>query len=111
METVNYGYNKFYDTGPQEAKYASVFVPEKPLILVGKVSNLPQREAPKRCSSRVGSVLNCKYQTRLDRFYYSKFTSLFSLFVNEEEKSFITMATGVNVTKLFFFVISIDKIS
>jgi hypothetical protein len=81
METVNYGCNKFYDKGPQEAKYARVLVPEKPLILVDKVSYIPRREAPERWSSRVDSGLTCKYQTRLDRFS-------FSLFVSDKEKKF-----------------------
>jgi hypothetical protein len=97
METVNYGCNKFYDTGPKEAKYARVLVPEKPLILVFKVSNLPRREALER--------LNYRYQTRLGRFSYYKFTSLFSHFVSNEEKKFSNHGYRCECHKTFFFVV------
>jgi hypothetical protein len=48
--------------------------------------------------------LDRKYYTRLKRIARDKHSSLFGLFPSVEEKSFVTLAPGVNVIKLVSFV-------
>ncbi len=71
---MNYGYNKFYDTGP---------------------GAYPKGEQLK------GSSFNYKDLIRMERLARDKRSSLFCLFVNDEEIFLITLTEGVYVTAIF----------
>jgi hypothetical protein len=66
----------------------------------GKARSPPKRGVTERCKALVGSGLTFKCWNRLERVNNDKRSSLFGLFVSDEEK----MLNFVNGKKLFFIV-------
>ncbi len=61
------------------------------------------------CSSQVGPDLTHNYYSELERLTRDKHLGLFGLFINDEEKSFMTLTQGVDVINLFFFVTDAEQ--
>jgi hypothetical protein len=60
----------------------------------GEAKSLPKSGAPERCFTQVGSDLNCKHQTRLEKLARDEHSSLLRKSVIYGQKSFITLAPG-----------------
>ncbi len=69
------------------------------LIYVGKAR--AQGEAPEWLFTEVGSGLTCKHLTRLEMLAMDNHYSLLPKIVNYL-KRYVTLASGVNIIKLFF---------
>ncbi len=80
-------------------------MPFKPsLIFVGKARSLPWRGAPERFFTRVGSCLTLKRYIILEKACQGQTLSDDKNLLLTTVKSFITLARGVKVIKLFLFV-------
>jgi hypothetical protein len=58
-----------------------------------KPRSLPQRDAPERCSTWVGSTLISNIRHGLEKLAMDKGSSLFGSFNSDEEKGFISFNT------------------
>ena len=65
------------------------------LMLVGKARAYPRGQHLKRCSTWVGSSLNHKHLTKLEKLATNKHSSLLRKSVNYRQKGFITLAPNM----------------
>ncbi len=78
METVNYGRNKFYYTGPRGQRYATFYGRKLQIFVIGQ-SDCPRIGVHSR-ATWLGSGLTRKHWTGLERLAKDKHSSLLRKF-------------------------------
>jgi hypothetical protein len=118
METINYGRNKFYDTGPRSQYYKTFFI-----VIYATSGIFPCDFSSDYADSGViplkksflilgpGVIIiklffNVIYSTR-GIFPYGIYSEYADSGVNYAEKSFVTWVRGVNSIKLFPLLVTI----